>query len=134
MSLFFSFDYTIKNTDLHGTTVGHDKIISILYNIRENLYNKHGNFSESNVDGLAIIITRLNVQYKYPAYLLDKLSINMFIGKINRRMVEWQYKIYNLTQGEQLMITASTQSMFYCNDTNSLKSMPKTFEEFCKSS
>jgi len=127
----FSTELTIKVSDLnYGNHLGHDRLISLLHNAREDFLRKH-DFSELNIDGCSTVVTHVAATYKSQANYGDRLTIKLNFGEVTSRTFEILYVVFQSDSMVEVA-RASTVSMFYSTEKSRAVSAPKVFLDFVK--
>lgn len=77
----------------YGQHLGHDALISLLHEARLRFLNQL-HYSESDVEGLSILVTSLHVNYLNEAFYGDELQIEIGVHQIIRASIDLIYRVY----------------------------------------
>ena len=124
----FSVEIPVRITDInYGNHVGNDAVVSILHEARLQWLSSL-KYTELNIDGAAIIMADLAVEYKAEGFYGDIFLIDIIIGEITKVSFEIYYKITTCRNDENILI-ANAKTGMVCYDYADKKviSIPDTF-------
>ena len=112
----YTFKETVEFEDIDSYNIAHHtKIIAYLERARVHF------FIDNNIDILSLeyglVITKLNIQFKHPLLMLDKINILVEIKKLEKIKFEWEYtikkedKIAAIANIEQVIINKKTKKI-----------------------
>jgi acyl-CoA thioester hydrolase len=122
----YSTELIVRIQDInYANHVGHDAFISLLHEARIRFFN-HLGYSESDIEGCAIIITDLAVAYKAQALHRDRLKCEIAAGEFNKYGCDI---FYRMTQARDhtLILEAKTGIVFFNYLANKITRMPQAF-------
>jgi acyl-CoA thioesterase FadM len=89
----YATELTVRIQDInYGNHVGSDAFVSLLHEARIR-YFTHLGYSESDIEGCAIVISDLAVVYKAQARHGDRLKIEMTAGEFNKYGCDIFYRV-----------------------------------------
>ncbi|UEG48522.1 thioesterase family protein [Ferruginibacter lapsinanis] len=106
----------------YGNHVGNDSFVSIIHEARIQ-WLKQYNFSELNINGAAVIMRGLSVEFKSEAFYGDVLSIEISSGEISALSFELFYRI-TTTRNDKSILIAHAKTDMACFDYTKKKVMP----------
>ena len=124
----FTCTIAVRISDInYGSHVGNDAIVSMLHEARVQ-WLASLQLTELNIGGAALIMADLQVEYKAETFYADVLTINLFIGEINKISFELYYQILT-TRAEQTFIIANAKTAMvgYNYETKKVANMPEHF-------
>ena len=122
----YSTELTVRIQDInYANHVGHDAFISLLHEARIRFFN-HLGYSETDIEGCAIIISDLAVVYKAQALHRDRLRCEIAAGEFNKHGCDI---FYRMTQARDhtLILEAKTGIVFFNYLENKITPIPQTF-------
>jgi acyl-CoA thioester hydrolase len=120
----------VRITDInYGNHVGNDALVSIVHEARMQWLSAN-NYTELNIDGAALIMADLAVEYKAESFYGDTLNVVISIGEITKISFEIFYEI-TTTRNDKKIVIANAKTGMVCFDYEARKviSIP---EEFCQ--
>lgn len=109
---------TIRVRNQHIDSYGHvnnAQYLSYLEDARSDFFEELGySITELSSRGIQVFITHLNLKYKHPAKLDDRLKIYGWFIEITSRKATWQHEIYNKQSGN-LVLTGTVSGVFLKN-------------------
>jgi acyl-CoA thioesterase FadM len=125
-SFLFSTQLPILITHInYGNHVGNDSFISLLHESRIRLL-QHFGYTELDIEGLGLIMTDLQIQYKKQLHYADSVTIKLAIGNYTNKAFQLLYQMEN-NKTEQIVATACTTMLFYNYSTDKIANMPALF-------
>lgn len=119
-------ELTVRIQDInYGNHVGNDAFVSLLHEARIRYFN-HLGYSETDIEGCAIVISDLAVVYKAQARHKDRLKIQMAAGEFNRYGCDIFYRVTRVP-GSTLVLEAKTGIVFFNYLENKVVRMPEAF-------
>lgn len=79
-----------EDVDSYGIA-HHTKILSYLERARVHFFIDNG--IKINDIPFGLIVRKINIQYKQPLFLLEKIHIELKVKSLNKMSFEWEYKI-----------------------------------------
>ena len=126
----FSCNIPIRITDInYGQHLAHDKLISILHESRAQFF-QHFNMSESNIEGLGIIMSDLTIKYQAEAFYPDFLTIEISLADPTRCGFNMFYRITK--SDTKIIATAKTGLVFFNYQHKKPASIPASFNYILK--
>lgn len=108
----FSTVIEIRITDInYGNHLGNDALLSIIHEARVRFLSSMG-YSESNVEGVGIIMGDVAIIYKSEAHYGDHLVIEINIGEFSRKSCDFFYRISN-KNNDRLIALCKTGIVFF---------------------
>ena len=111
----------------YGNHLGHDSLISLLHEARVKFLRGMG-FTELDLDGLALIMTHLAVNYIKEAFYGDSLTINIGIEEVSKISVQLNYQVKNTVSNIEIARALTTMT-FYDYHNKKIARVPKLFLE-----
>jgi len=122
----FKTQIAIRISDInYGNHVGNDAFISLLHEARVQFLKKFG-YSETDIEGKALIITDLAVSYKSQSFYGDQLIFEMGVGEFNKYGCDLFYRVTHSTT-HNLVILAKTGMVFFDYTLNKVTTLPQAF-------
>ncbi len=109
----------------YGNHVGHDAFISLLHEARIRFFN-HLGYSETDIEGCAMVISDLAVVYKAQALHRDRLTCEITAGEFNKYGCDIFYRMTHATNNT-LILEAKTGIVFFNYRENKVTRMPRAF-------
>ena len=121
----FSMDIPIRISDINfAGHLGHDRLISLLHEVRARFFKFHG-FTELDVVGTGIIMADLQVVYKSEANFMDVLKCNLAISDWSKKGCVFYYQLIHPTGIE--VARASTSIVFFDYQSRRPVQIPDSF-------
>jgi acyl-CoA thioester hydrolase len=122
----FSTELTVRIQDInYGNHVGNDAFVSLLHEARIR-YFTHLGYSETDIEGCAIVISDLAAIYKAQARHGDRLKIEMAAGEFNKYGCDIFYRVTCVPE-QTLVMEAKTGIVFFNYLENKVVRMPEAF-------
>ncbi|HSL62603.1 MAG TPA: thioesterase family protein [Desulfotignum sp.] len=122
----YSTELDVRIQDInYGNHVGHDAFISLLHEARIRFFN-HLGYSETDIEGCAIIISDLAVVYKTQAKHRDRLKCEIAAGDFNKYGCDIFYRMSH-AQNNARVLEAKTGIVFFNYLENKITRMPPAF-------
>jgi acyl-CoA thioesterase FadM len=119
-------ELTVRIQDInYGNHVGNDAFVSLLHEARIRYFN-HLGYSETDIEGCAIVISDLAVVYKAQARHKDRLKIQMAAGEFNKYGCDIFYRVTHVPDNT-LVLEAKTGIVFFNYLENKVVRMPEAF-------
>jgi len=126
----FSCDIPVRITDInYGQHLAHDKLISMLHEARAQLF-QHFNMSESDIEGLGIIMSDLAIKYQAEAFYPDSLTIEISLAEPTRCGFNMYYRITK--NDTKVIATAKTGLVFFNYQYKKPALIPTSFNALLK--
>lgn len=130
MNLFaeqpFISTQTVRIADInYGNHLGHDRLVSLLHQARIEALAAIG-ASELDFFGTALILARLEVQYRAQTFLHDVLKIAVWVGEAKRSRFSLHYKVMR-----EDTVIAEAMTLMVCFDYGAQRTaaLPQAFLE-----
>lgn len=124
----FSTEIDVRITDInYGGHLGNDSLLGIIHEARIRFLAHHG-FSESDIDGIGIIMTDSVIVYSSEGFYGDKLKVDVTVDDITKRGCDIYYRLRN-TQTKKVIAKAKTNIVFYDYESKKVSKTPKIFLE-----
>jgi acyl-CoA thioester hydrolase len=108
-----SFVIPVRISDVnYGNHVGNDSFISILHEARVQWLDQY-NYTELNIDGIGLIMSDLEIEFKKESFYGDIIEVELSIGKISRVGFELYY-LLNTKRYEEPVILAIAKTGMIC--------------------
>ncbi len=122
----YSTELTVRIQDInYGNHVGNDAFISLLHEARIRYFN-HLGYSETDIEGCAIVISDLAVVYKAQARHGDRLKCEIAAKEFNKYGCDIFYRVTRVPD-HTLMLEAKTGIVFFDYCENKITRMPHAF-------
>jgi acyl-CoA thioesterase FadM len=124
----YATELTVRIQDInYGNHVGNDAFVSLLHEARIRYFN-HLGYSETDIEGCAIVISDLAVVYKAQARHKDRLKIEMTAGEFNKYGCDIFYRVTRIPDHTPVL-EAKTGIVFFDYLENKVIRMPEKFAE-----
>jgi len=121
----FSTQIPVRITDLnYGKHLGNDALLSIIHEARVR-FLAHFDYSESDIEGVGIMMADAAIIYKYQGYYGDLLTIRIGIDDVSKKSCDFYYYITN--QSDKLVALCKTAIVFYDNRLQKPATIPAGF-------
>jgi len=121
----FQTEIPIRITDInYGGHLGNDSLLSIIHEARLRLLN-HIGYSESNVEGIGIIMIDAGIQYKSEGFYGDELLIEVAVTDFTSIGCDFVYRLSNKNSEKEIAL-AKTGIVFI--DYEKRKTVPVPLE------
>jgi acyl-CoA thioesterase FadM len=122
---------TVRITDInYGNHLGNDALVSIIHEARVKWLYLNG-YTELNIEGAAIIMGELLVNYLGESFYGDELKILLGCGDTTSAGFELYYDIETNRNGQRVKIAiAKTGLVFYDYQLKKVSAMPEKFKRF----
>jgi acyl-CoA thioester hydrolase len=111
----FTIDIPVRITDInYGNHVGNDALVSIVHEVRMQWLGCN-NYTELNIDGAALIMADLAVEYKAESFYGDTLIVSISISEITKVSFEIFYEITTIRNNKKILI-ANAKTGMVCFD------------------
>jgi len=124
----FTTQINVRVTDInYGNHLANDALVAYLHDARVKFLTTL-NYSEFNIEGIALIQADLMVRYKNEAFLNELIQCDLFIGAVSKNSFEMLYRL-STKRGEQSVIIAEAKVGLVCFDyqNKKIKEVPKAF-------
>jgi acyl-CoA thioester hydrolase len=119
-------ELTVRIQDInYGNHVGNDAFVSLLHEARIR-YFTHLGYSETDIEGCAIVISDLAVVYKAQALHRDRLKCEIAAKEFNKYGCDIFYRVTH-AQKNTLILEAKTGIVFFNYRENKVTRMPRAF-------
>lgn len=125
-NFIFKTEIPISITDInYGGHLGNDSLLSIIHEARMRFLN-HLNYSESNVEGVGIIMIDSAIQYKSEGFYGDVLLIEIAITEFTGIGCDFIYRIINKESKKEIAL-AKTGIVFFDYKKRKTAPVPSAF-------
>ncbi len=122
----FSTFINVRITDInYGGHLGNDSVLSLIHEARVRFLADKG-FTESNIDGIGIMMTDAVIQYSSQGFYGDKIRIDVTVEEFSDTNCDLFYRFVN-TENEKIIVKAKTNIVFYNYENNKVSKVPKIF-------
>lgn len=122
----FPFETTIavRITDLnYGNHLGNDSMLTLLHEARYRFLRHHG-LGELDVDGMALLVVDVVIEYRAEAFAGDELAIEVAVGDFTSARADVFYRVRRLGDGV-LVARAKTGVAFLDPRTRRVTAVPE---------
>ena len=122
----FTTDIAPRISDInYGNHLGHDRLITLLHEVRLRFLAKHG-FSELDVDGTSIIMADLAIVYKAEVFYGEELTVDVALFDPSRAGCTFFYLVRKKSD-EQEIARATTGIAFFDYKKKKITRIPPAF-------
>ncbi|NIN00485.1 MAG: thioesterase [candidate division Zixibacteria bacterium] len=122
----FFVDIPVRIGDInYGGHLGNDSILSLVNEARIRFLNQNG-FSESNIDGLGLIMVDSVIIYKSQSFYGEILRIEITTDHMNKYGCDFIYRITNKERGKEIA-RAKTGVAFFDYEKKRIVKIPERF-------
>lgn len=113
----------------YGNHVGNDSFVSIIHEARVQWLSQH-NFAELNIDGVGLIMSDLEIEFKKEAFYHDIIEVQLSVTEISRVGFELYYQLFTKRNDSPvLLIKAKTGMVCYDYLNKKVAPIPKGFKQ-----
>ena len=124
--VIFSTSIPVRISDInYGGHVGNDSVLNIAHEARIRFLNSLG-YSETDIEGMSIIMTDAVINYKNQGYYGDILKIDVSANDIKNNGFDLYYKMTNEKTGIEIA-RVKTGIAFFDYKNNKLTRLPEAF-------
>ena len=124
----YNTDIPIRITDInYGGHLGNDSLLSIIHEARLRFLN-HLNYSESNVEGVGIIMIDSAIQYKSEGFYGDELLIEIAVNDFSGIGCDFVYRLKNKKSNKEIAV-AKTGIVFFDYEKRKTAQVPSEFKK-----
>ena len=121
----YTFQETVEFEDIDSYNIAHHtKIIAYLERARVHF------FTDNDIDILSLeygpVITKLNIQFKYPLLMLDKINIIVEIKKLEKIRFEWEYTI---KKNDKIAVIANIEQVLINKERKKIIAIPEKIKK-----
>jgi YbgC/YbaW family acyl-CoA thioester hydrolase len=125
---FYKTEIRIRITDInYGGHLGNDSLLSIIHEARLRFLN-HLGYSESNVEGVGIIMIDAGIQYKSEAFYADELIIEVAVNDFSGIGCDFVYRLTNKDSKKEIAV-AKTGIVFFNYEKRKTAPVPSEFKK-----
>ena len=127
----FSAEIPVRITDInYGNHLGNDALISIIHEARMK-WLASNNYTELNIEGAALIMADLAVEYKSESFYGDVLTVAIAADEIGRISFDLYFEITTARQQKNILIAkAKTGMVCYNYKEKKVTALPENFIAF----
>jgi len=127
-TFIFKTEIPIRITDInYGGHLGNDSLLSIVHETRVRFLN-HLGYSESDVEGVGIIMIDSAIQYKSEGFYSDELSIEVAVNDFSGIGCDFVYRLSNKKTSKEIAI-AKTGVVFCDYEKRKTAPVPSEFRK-----
>ncbi|MEJ2104633.1 MAG: thioesterase family protein [Ignavibacteriaceae bacterium] len=124
----FKTEIPIRITDInYGGHLGNDSVLSLVHEARLR-FLKHLGYSESNVEGVGIIMIDAAVQYKSEGFYGDELLIEVAITDFSNLGCDFVFKLTSKNSSKEIAL-AKTGIVFFDYENRKTAQVPAQFKK-----
>jgi acyl-CoA thioester hydrolase len=124
----YKTEIPIRITDInYGGHLGNDSMLSIIHEARVRFLN-HIGYSESNVEGVGIIMVDSAIQYKSEGFYGDELLIEIAVNDFTGIGCDFVYRLSNKKTAEEIAL-AKTGIVFFDYEKRKTAPVPGEFKK-----
>jgi len=124
----YKTEIPIRISDInYGGHLGNDSLLSIIHEARLQFLN-HLGYSESNVEGVGIIMIDAGIQYKSEAFYRDELLVEIAVTDFTGIGCDFVYRITNKNTSKEIAL-AKTGIVFFNYDKRKTAPVPSEFKK-----
>ncbi|MBS4033044.1 MAG: thioesterase family protein [Ignavibacterium sp.] len=126
--LIFRTEIPIRITDInYGGHLGNDSLLSIIQEARVRFLNQLG-YSESNVEGVGIIMIDSAIQYKSEGFYGDVMLIEIAVNDFAGIGCDFVYRVTNKNSNKKIAV-AKTGIVFFNYEKRKTAPVPAEFKK-----
>lgn len=111
----------------YGNHLGHDRLVSLLHEVRLRFLTKHG-FSEKDTGGCGMILADLAVVYKTEVNYGETLTVDLALLDPSRAGCTFLYCVKRKEDGKEVA-RATTGIVFFNYATHKICGLPEVFRQ-----
>jgi len=111
----------------YGGHLGNDSLLSLIHEARIRFLNNYG-FTESNIDGVGIIMVDTAIIYKSESFHGDILVFEVTVGDIGKVGCDFYFRVTNKESGKEVAY-AKTGIVFFDYEQRKVINTPGIFKE-----
>jgi acyl-CoA thioesterase FadM len=124
----FQTEIPVRITDInYGGHLGNDSLLSIIHEARLRFLN-HNGYSESNIEGVGIIMIDAGIQYKSEGFYGDKLLIELTVTDFTSIGCDIIYRLSNKNSKKEIAL-AKTGIVFFDYEKRKTARVPLEFRK-----
>jgi acyl-CoA thioesterase FadM len=124
----FKTEIPIRITDInYGGHLGNDSILSIIHEARLR-FLIHNGYSESNIEGIGIIMTDAAIQYKSEGFYGDELLVELTVTDFTSIGCDIVYRLSNKNSKKEIAL-AKTGIVFFNYEKRKTAPVPLEFKK-----
>jgi len=124
----FNTEIPIRITDInYGGHLGNDSLLSIIHEARVRFLN-FLRYSESNVEGVGIIMIDSAIQYKSEGFYGDELLVEIAVNDFSGIGCDFVYRLYNKKTSKEIAL-AKTGIVFFDYAKRKTATFPPEFKK-----
>lgn len=117
----YIYPVTVEFEDIDSYNIAHHtKIIAYLERARVHFFNDN-NFDLKEIDH-GLVLINMNINFKLPLLMLDKVNIELAVAKIDRVKFTWDYTI---KKGDKIALKASVEQAVIDINTKKIIEIPQ---------
>jgi acyl-CoA thioester hydrolase len=124
----YKTEIPIRISDInYGGHLGNDSVLSLVHEARLQFLN-HLDYSESNVEGVGIIMIDAAIQYKSEGFYGDKLLIEVAVTDFSSLGCDFVFKLKNKNSNKEIAL-AKTGIVFFDYEKRKTVPVPGEFKK-----
>jgi acyl-CoA thioester hydrolase len=121
----YNYPETVEFEDIDSYGIAHHaKIITYLERARVHFFLDN-EIDVKSID-FGLVLIKMNVQFKQPLLMMDKINIQVSIVRIEKFRFEWEYKII---KNEKICIIANVEQVLIDLKTKKIIQIPDSFKD-----
>ena len=113
----------------YGNHVSNDSFVSIIHEARVQWLSQH-NFTELNIEGIGLIMSDLEIEFKKEAFYHDIIEVQLSSGEISRVGFELYYRLFTKRNNTSiLLMNAKTGMVCYDYLNKRVAPIPENFKQ-----
>jgi acyl-CoA thioester hydrolase len=127
-NFMFNTEIPVRITDInYGGHLGNDSLLSIIHEARLR-FLKHLGYSESNIEGVGIIMIDAGIQYKSESFYGDELIIEVAVTDFTGIGCDFVFRLINKNSDKEIA-TAKTGIVFFNYEKRKTAAVPSAFKK-----
>lgn len=123
---WFQYNIAVKVTDLnYGHHLANAKMADFLHEARFRFLQSLGYVDEGHIDGVGLILKRLNINFVREVGANDLLTIQLSCNSISQVKFNIHYSVCN--QQQQIVATADTLMIAFCYERHKIGRLSASF-------
>lgn len=124
----YKTEIPIRITDInYGGHLGNDSVLSLVHEARLR-FLKHLGYSESNIEGVGIIMIDVAIQYRSEGFYGDELLIEVTVTDFSNLGCDFVFKLTSKNSNKEIAL-AKTGIVFFDYEKRKTASLPAEFKE-----
>lgn len=122
----FATELSVRIDDInYGNHLSNDAVLRMMAEARVR-FMAHYNYTELAVEGAALIMADVAIEYKSEGFYGDRLRVEVTPGDFSRKGFDFYYRLTRLSD-EKLIAKAKTGMVFFSYETRKTQGVPEAF-------